>query len=80
MKSVIDTVRAVQMTWESKRNNGRLSKASRLFHKFCGTLSSHKRFLELLPSGNEYVSIFTGTVNLVIHVSLHSGSNISYVI
>ncbi|KAF6794597.1 phytanoyl- dioxygenase family protein [Colletotrichum sojae] len=69
MKGVIDTVRTIQETWESKRDSGRLAKASRLFHRFCGTLRSHKLFLELLPAGNEYVSIFSGTLNLVIHAS-----------
>ncbi|KZL69634.1 phytanoyl- dioxygenase family protein [Colletotrichum incanum] len=69
MKGVVDTVQAVQKTWESQRQNGRLNKAKKFFHKFCGTLNSHKMMMTVLPSGNEYISIFTGALNVVIHAS-----------
>lgn len=69
MEGVIDTVQKLQRAWESRRNNSRLAKAQRLFHKFCGTLNAHRLLIEVLPSGNEYVSIFTGTLNAVIQVS-----------
>lgn len=71
MNGVIDAVHEVQRAWDSKRSNGRLGRAKRLFHQFCGTLKSHQSFLEILPSGNEYVSIFTGTLNVLIQVGLH---------
>ncbi|EFQ27429.1 uncharacterized protein GLRG_01924 [Colletotrichum graminicola M1.001] len=69
MKGVVDTVQAIQKTWEFQRQNGRLNKAKRFFHNFCGTLNSHKLMMTVLPSGNEYVSIFTGALNVIIHVS-----------
>nr|XP_036574813.1 phytanoyl- dioxygenase family protein [Colletotrichum truncatum]KAF6781287.1 phytanoyl- dioxygenase family protein [Colletotrichum truncatum] len=69
MDGVIDTVQQIQKSWEAKRGNGRLAKAKRFFHKFCSTLDSHKLLIQILPSGNEYVSIFTGTLNVVIQAS-----------
>ncbi|KAF4921574.1 hypothetical protein CGCVW01_v005933 [Colletotrichum viniferum] len=69
MSGVIDTVQKLQQAWESKRNNSRLAKAKKLFHQFCGTLNAHRLLIEILPSGNEYVSIFTGTLNALIQAS-----------
>ncbi|KAF0322178.1 phytanoyl- dioxygenase family protein [Colletotrichum asianum] len=69
MNGVIDLVHEVQRAWDSKRSHGRFARAKRLFHQFCGTLNSHRSFLEVLPSGNEYVSIFTGTLNVLIQAS-----------
>ncbi|KAK1846017.1 carboxylesterase [Colletotrichum chrysophilum] len=69
MNGVIDTVRKLQRNWDTRRNNSRLAKTSRLFHKFCSTLNGHKVLIQILPSGNEYVSIFTGTLNAVIQAS-----------
>ncbi|KAK2025669.1 hypothetical protein LX32DRAFT_596271, partial [Colletotrichum zoysiae] len=69
MKGVVDTVQAIQKSWELRRQNGRLNKAKRLFHKFCDTLNSHQLMMTVLPSGNEYVSIFTGALNVIIHAS-----------
>ncbi|KAF5500538.1 hypothetical protein CGCS363_v007333 [Colletotrichum siamense] len=69
MNGVIHAVHEIQRAWDLKRSNGRLGRAKRLFHQFCGTLKSHQSFLEILPSGNEYVSIFTGTLNVLIQAS-----------
>ncbi|CAI0641969.1 unnamed protein product [Colletotrichum noveboracense] len=69
MNGVIDTVQKLQRNWDTRRNNSRLAKTSRLFHKFCSTLNAHKVLIQILPSGNEYVSIFTGTLNAVIQAS-----------
>ncbi|KAK2776167.1 phytanoyl- dioxygenase family protein [Colletotrichum kahawae] len=69
MNGVIDAVHEVQRAWDSKRSNGRLGRAKRLLHRFCGTLKSHQSLLEILPSGNEYVSIFTGTLSVLIQAS-----------
>ncbi|WQF78715.1 hypothetical protein CDEST_03729 [Colletotrichum destructivum] len=70
VKSVKETVQAVQTAWESsQRQHGRFSKAKKFFHRFCGTLNSHKMMMAVLPSGNEYISIFTGVLNVIIHAS-----------
>ncbi|KAF4431043.1 hypothetical protein CFRS1_v008735 [Colletotrichum fructicola] len=69
MNGVIDAVHEIQRAWDSKRSGGRLGRAKQLLHQFCRTLKSHQSFLEILPSGNEYVSIFTGTLNVLIQAS-----------
>ncbi|TDZ54530.1 Acetylcholinesterase [Colletotrichum trifolii] len=68
---VIDVVQSLQSKWESKRSSGRISEAKSLFHKFCETLHSHSLLIKLLPSGNEYVSIFTGSLNAIIQASVN---------
>ncbi|KAF3801311.1 hypothetical protein GCG54_00005467 [Colletotrichum gloeosporioides] len=69
MNGVIETVEKTTQAWQLKRNNSRFAKAKRLFHQFCKTLHSHQAFLDILPSGSEYVSIFSGTLNAVIQAS-----------
>lgn len=68
MKGVTNMVTEVTSEWQAKRQEGRLGKAKRLFHQFCGTLDSHSSLLKLLPEGNEYVAIFAGTLNAIIKV------------
>lgn len=41
------------------------------FHRFCGSLGSHSSLIKILPEGNQYVSIFTGTLNAVIKASVN---------
>ncbi|EXU98462.1 hypothetical protein X797_008409 [Metarhizium robertsii] len=69
--SVLDMVERMNKAWQEKRKQGAGGKAMAFFHKFCGTLDSHSSLLKLLPEGNEYVSIFTGTLNAVIKASVN---------
>lgn len=68
MESVFGLVQDVQRTWESKRRGGFGGKIAQSFQSICGTLDSHSSMLKVLPDGNEYVSIFTGTLMTVIKV------------
>lgn len=70
--SVLDMVERMNKTWQEKRKQGAGRKVMAFFHRFCGTLDSHSSLLKLLPEGNEYVSIFTGTLNAVIKVRGHA--------
>ncbi|ROW17317.1 hypothetical protein VPNG_01369 [Cytospora leucostoma] len=69
VQGVVAMVDAVTMAWQDKRKRGHGGKAKTLFHKFCGTLESHSSLIKLLPDGNEYVSVFTGTLNAIIKAS-----------
>ncbi|KAH0598309.1 hypothetical protein MHUMG1_03606 [Metarhizium humberi] len=69
--SVLDMVERMNKTWQEKRKQGAGRKVMAFFHRFCGTLDSHSSLLKLLPEGNEYVSIFTGTLNAVIKASVN---------
>lgn len=71
IESVFEVVEDVRKKWESNRNQGFSGKIAKTFHKVCGTLDSHSSMLKILPEGNEYISIFTGTLTTIIRVSCH---------
>ncbi|KAK7413762.1 hypothetical protein QQX98_007329 [Neonectria punicea] len=58
IEGVVNLVR----DWQTQRK-GRGGKFMSTFHSFCGTLDSHSALLKVLPQGNEYVSLFTGSLN-----------------
>ena len=68
LEGVTDTIREITESWQTKRKKSRLVKATAQFHRFSSTLSAHSSLLKVLPEGNEYVSVFTGTINAVIKV------------
>ncbi|KAJ9142056.1 Phytanoyl-dioxygenase family protein [Pleurostoma richardsiae] len=69
VEGVVDMVGDITKNWQSRREKGKTGKASMLFHRFCRTLNSHKNLISILPESNEYVSIFTGTLNSIIRAS-----------
>jgi hypothetical protein len=74
IESVIDMVTYTTNAWHARRERGWPRKVASLFLKFGRTLHSHKTLLELFPQGNEYVSIFTGTLSAVIQVCYQSSA------
>ncbi|TLD11884.1 hypothetical protein PspLS_11307 [Pyricularia sp. CBS 133598] len=70
---VIDTVTQLQTVWQKQRHAGagHTGKVRRMFHRFCGTVDSHSDLLKILPSGNEYVSIFAGSLNAIVKASVN---------
>ncbi|KAI1502349.1 hypothetical protein F5X99DRAFT_379172 [Biscogniauxia marginata] len=71
MEGVVELVQEIATATEDKRGNSRRGKVMKYFHKFCGTVDSHKSMLELIPQGSEYVSIFAGTLNVIIKASVN---------
>ncbi|KAI1338624.1 hypothetical protein F5Y15DRAFT_407601 [Xylariaceae sp. FL0016] len=69
LESVVDLVKRVSATSQTKKHSSRLGKAMQRFHKFCGTVNAHKTMLELIPQGSEYVSVLAGTLNVIIQAS-----------
>lgn len=67
-ESVVGTVESISAQWRAKKRLGRFGRAKDLFHKLCGFLNSHSALIKLLPEGNEYVSIFAGSLNAIIKV------------
>ncbi|KAI5926622.1 hypothetical protein F4810DRAFT_707160 [Camillea tinctor] len=63
MEGVVELIKEIAATAQTKKDNSRRGKVMKHFHKFCGTVDSHKSMLELIPQGSEYVSIFAGTLN-----------------
>lgn len=75
IEGVVDMVQKMTDSWQLRKKQGRVGKANMLFHKFCGTLKSHSELIKLLPDGNEYVSVFTGTLNAIIKVNAGTSRN-----
>jgi len=65
---LIGMVDKVARGWQNKRNASKAGKYIGYFTRFCETLNSHSSMLEILPDGNEYVSLFTGTLKTIINV------------
>ncbi|KAH7134107.1 hypothetical protein EDB81DRAFT_726007 [Dactylonectria macrodidyma] len=68
---VVDLVRESNAKWQTKRRKGGGGKFMSTFHSFCNTLDSHSALLKVLPEGNQYVSLFTGSLNAVIQASVN---------
>lgn len=68
---VINTVIKACSTWDEKRRKGKYGITKQYFHQFCAGLHSHATMLELLPAGNEYVCLFTGTISTIVKASVN---------
>lgn len=66
---VVKTVSDISATWELKRKQGKYGMAKQYFHNFSSGVGAHATMLEVLPAGNEYVSLFTGVLKSVIKAS-----------
>lgn len=66
---LVGMVDVVAKEWQNKRAASQSGKYMKYFTGFCETLDAHSSMLEVLPDGNEYVSLFTGTLKTIIHVS-----------
>lgn len=71
VSEVISIAQNVSKTWTDKRKQGKYSALKRYFHKACEGLSGHETMLQVLPAGNEYVSLFTGTLATIIKASVN---------
>lgn len=68
LEGVVDLVQSMVKEYQHKRNQGWRGKVVSRFHRVTKTLDAHSALLKVLPEGNEYVSVFTGTINAVIKV------------
>jgi hypothetical protein len=69
MEGVVDTVTKITNAWRARRGKGGWrAKVGMLFVRFGRTLNSHSLLLKVLPEGNEYVSVFAGSLNAIIKV------------
>ncbi|KAI0448306.1 hypothetical protein F5B21DRAFT_498008 [Xylaria acuta] len=71
MEGVIDLVKEITASSRAKNESSRRGKAMKYFHKFCGTIDAHKSILKIIPEGSEYVSVFAGTLNVIIQASVN---------
>ncbi|KLU88126.1 hypothetical protein MAPG_07113, partial [Magnaporthiopsis poae ATCC 64411] len=71
MDGIMDTIKHMNLAWKRKRESGIIGRALQFFHRFCDTLDSHSSLLKILPEGSEYVSIFMGSLNVIIRASVN---------
>ena len=69
VEGLIGMVDTIAKDWQNKRAESKSGRYFRYFTGFCETLHSHSYMLEVLPSGNQYASLFTGTLQTIINVS-----------
>ncbi|KAJ0123668.1 hypothetical protein J7T55_012135 [Diaporthe amygdali] len=69
IEGVVNMIQKIITRWESKKNQGFANKTKALFHRLCRGINSHSSLLEVLPDGNEYVSLFTGVLTVIIKAS-----------
>lgn len=68
IEGVLEVVSRIQRDWQSQRHDTRFGKVIQKLHRFCEGIHAHRSFLEILPEGSEYVSIFTGTLSVILKV------------
>nr|OQO28392.1 hypothetical protein B0A51_04885 [Rachicladosporium sp. CCFEE 5018] len=66
---VIETVEDIGAEWDCSRRKGKWGLAKGYFHKGAGGFNSHATLLELLPTGSEYVSLFSGATKSIMKAS-----------
>lgn len=59
IEGVFDMVADVEKMWQARREKGKRGRTMMHFNKLCRTLDAHSNILEVVPKGNEYVSIST---------------------
>ena len=63
-------VEGMQFRWEQKQQDGKFRKALKGLRKFGNTVQNHSSALKMLPTNNEYVSLFCGALVTVLKVPL----------
>ena len=71
VEGLVEMVDTSARVWQEKRTNSKTGKFMKYFNGFCRTLDAHSTMLQILPDGNEYVSLFTGTLKTIISVKIH---------
>lgn len=62
---LVQAAQAAQKEFSERKG----SKAKNYFNKFCERAWAHKVVLECLPSSNEYVAVFCGSIKTLVQVS-----------
>ena len=68
IKSVVEAVATADSTWKKNRESTKAGRMKTLFSKVCGSLNGHKDLFAVLPSGDKYVCLVTGSVSAIVKV------------
>ena len=69
MKTFYREVLASREAWKSKRRIGD-GKPQELFHKLMKNFNAHSDLLRIIPQGDKYTSLLTGSISTIVKVSL----------
>lgn len=69
-QDVTDVVERFRERLERKQEATRWRRATKHLRSFCNSIQAHSSALQMLPAGNQYVSIFYGSLVTVIEVSM----------
>jgi hypothetical protein len=68
-EATFETLQYAIQKAETDRHN-RENKVCAMFHRFCGTLDSHSALFSVIPSQNQYCSLFCGAISIIVKVSI----------
>ena len=77
---LLEAVETANLTWQENREQTNSGKAKQKFGKLCKSLDSHKELMAVIPQGDKYVSLLTGTFSAIVKVRVPSKSseNVQY--
>lgn len=66
---MVEAVATADSTWKKNRESTKAGRMKTLFSKVCSSLNGHKDLFAILPSGDKYVCLVTGSVSSIVKVS-----------
>ncbi|KAF2091477.1 hypothetical protein K490DRAFT_70314 [Saccharata proteae CBS 121410] len=69
VNGLVEMVDILTKARQTQKEQGWSGKTIAFFRRFCSTLHSHKAFIKIVPEGSEYVSLFAGTLTVIIKAS-----------
>ena len=69
LKAVVEAVATADSSWKKNRESTKAGRMKTLFSKVAGSLNNHKDLFAILPSGDKYVCLVTGSVSAIVKVS-----------
>lgn len=74
MKDFSRILETVKSNWETRSQSNKFAKAREYLRKVGSTIDNHSNALKILPSSNDYASIFCGALAVVIKVRTHENN------
>ena len=66
---MIDAMRVMIAKQRKDRENTKGGRMKTLFGKVCAGLDDHKDLFAMIPSGDKYICLLTGSVSLIVKVT-----------
>lgn len=62
------TVESMMNRLKTKQESGKFRRATNQLRRFCNTINAHSTALKMLPTNNDYISIFYGALSTALRV------------